>query len=135
MPHILVVEDNLTNQKVVAGLLRKHGYDILVANHGRQALEALGSHAFDLVVMDLQMPVLDGLETTRIIRKNPAWSALPVIGLTAHAMPGDRARCLEAGMNEYLAKPVPPAVLYETVARCLEGPPGQPTATSAAVSR
>jgi CheY-like chemotaxis protein len=117
VPRILVVEDNLTNQKVVAGLLKKHGYEILVANHGRQALEALETSAFDLVVMDLQMPVMDGLEATRLIRRDARWQALPIVGLTAHALGGDRERCLEAGMSDYLSKPFRPRDLLDTVQR------------------
>ncbi len=71
--------------------------------------------AFDLVLMDVQMPVLDGLEATRLIRKEPRWKGLPIIAMTAHAMNGDKERCLEAGMNGYISKPVHPSQLLETV--------------------
>lgn len=118
---VLVVDDNLVNQKVVAGLLRKEGYQVAVANHGQEALEALEGASFDLVLMDIQMPVLDGLEATRQIRGNARWHGLPVVGLTAHAMAGDRQRCLEAGMNDYLTKPVQPPALLAMVEKHLSG--------------
>jgi two-component system, sensor histidine kinase and response regulator len=113
---ILVVEDNHVNQKVVTAVLRKRGFAIELANDGQEALHKLEhSAAFDLVLMDVQMPVLDGLEATRLIRKEPRWSALPIIAMTAHAMNGDKERCLEAGMNGYISKPVHPALLLSTV--------------------
>jgi polar amino acid transport system substrate-binding protein len=115
MARILIVEDNATNQRVVEGLLGKRGHQTSVVNHGREAIEALERGDFDLVLMDVQMPVLDGLEATRIIRRNPRWHSLPIVGLTAHAMAGDREQCLAAGMNDYLAKPVRPPALLETV--------------------
>jgi CheY-like chemotaxis protein len=117
--HILIVEDNPTNQKVVVGLLGKRGYRTSVAGDGRQALEALERTAFDLILMDVQMPVLDGLEATRLIRRDARWKSLPVVGLTAHAMVGDRQRCLDAGMDDYLPKPIRPAALIETIQRCM----------------
>ncbi|HAX44159.1 MAG TPA: hypothetical protein DCY80_16555 [Solibacterales bacterium] len=103
---ILVVEDNLINQKVVLAVLRKRGYAVQVAANGQEALQLLDRQRFALILMDVQMPVLDGLETTRRIRANPALRHLPIVAMTAHAMNGDRERCLEAGMNAYLAKPV-----------------------------
>ncbi len=113
---ILVVEDNHVNQKVVTAVLRKRGFTIELANDGQEALERLEhSDTFDLVLMDVQMPVLDGLEATRLIRKEARWSRLPIIAMTAHAMNGDKERCLEAGMNGYISKPVHPALLLSTV--------------------
>jgi two-component system, sensor histidine kinase SagS len=112
---ILVVEDNLVNQKVVTAVLRKRGYLIELANNGREALSKLEGGDFDLVLMDVQMPVLDGLEATRSIRRNPRWNALPIVAMTAHAMTGDKERCLEAGMNAYISKPVHPALLLTTI--------------------
>lgn len=103
---ILVVEDNLINQKVVTSLLRKKGYLVDVANHGQEALDVLAGKAYQLILMDVQMPVLDGLQATQQIRADPRFSGLPIIAMTAHAMNGDRERCLQAGMNEYLAKPL-----------------------------
>ena len=113
---ILVVEDNQVNQKVVTTVLRKRGYTIELANDGTEALAILErSDAFDLILMDVQMPVLDGLETTRLIRKDPRWKGLPIVAMTAHAMSGDRERCLQGGMNGYISKPVHPSQLLETV--------------------
>ncbi len=114
-PAILVVEDNHVNQKVVTALLRKKGYHVDVANHGREALEYLDLLAYGLVLMDIQMPVMDGLEATRAIRRDPRYQNLPIIAMTAHAMSGDRERCLAAGMNGYLTKPLNPATLINVI--------------------
>jgi len=116
---LLLVEDNLVNQKVVLAILRKKGYRIDVANDGREALDKLQSTAYDLVLMDVQMPVLDGLEATRLIRREARWDGLPIIAMTAHAMNGDRERCLQAGMTGYISKPVQPAHLIATIDRQL----------------
>jgi len=103
---ILLVEDNVINQKVVLGLLRKRGYTVEVANDGQQALDMLSSRPYALVLMDVQMPVMDGLEATHRIRADERLAKVPIIAMTAHAMNGDRERCLEAGMDEYVSKPV-----------------------------
>jgi signal transduction histidine kinase/CheY-like chemotaxis protein len=116
MGRILVVEDNHVNQRVVTAMLGKRGYSYEVANDGREALDKLASGAnFDLVLMDVQMPVLDGLEATRIIREDSHWKALPIVAMTAHAMSGDKERCLDAGMNGYISKPVHPDQLFNIV--------------------
>jgi two-component system, sensor histidine kinase len=114
---ILLVEDNVVNQKVVLAMLRRKGYRIDIANDGREALGRLESakRSYDLVLMDVQMPVLDGLETTRILRRDARWERLPIVAMTAHAMTGDRERCLESGMNGYLAKPIQLAHLISTI--------------------
>jgi CheY-like chemotaxis protein len=114
---LLLVEDNLVNQKVVLAMLRKKGYRIDIANDGREALQKLEAAVdpYDLVLMDVQMPVLDGLEATRALRRNPRWKQLPVVAMTAHAMTGDREKCMEAGMTGYISKPVQPAHLITTV--------------------
>jgi signal transduction histidine kinase len=113
---LLVVEDNQVNQKVVTAVLRKRGFVIELANDGREALAKLEAGGdFDLVLMDVQMPGLDGLEATRLIRKDPRWKGLPIVAMTAHAMTGDKERCLEAGMNGYISKPVHPSHLLTTV--------------------
>ncbi len=112
---ILVVEDNLVNQKVITAILKKRGYESVIAPNGSEAIELLRQRDFDVVLMDVQMPVLDGLEATRLIRQNPRWRHLPIIAMTAHAMTGDRERCLAAGMNGYIAKPVNPSHLISTV--------------------
>jgi two-component system, sensor histidine kinase and response regulator len=113
---ILVVEDNHVNQKVVTAVLRKRGFSIELANDGQEALMKLEKDSgFDLILMDVQMPVLDGLEATRMIRKEARWNGLPIVAMTAHAMNGDKERCLEAGMNGYISKPVHPSLLLSTV--------------------
>jgi signal transduction histidine kinase/CheY-like chemotaxis protein len=120
---LLLVEDNLVNQKVVLAILRKKGYHIDVANDGSEALAKLSDATpdalYDLVLMDVQMPVLDGLEATRLIRTEARWDYLPVVAMTAHAMNGDRERCLQSGMNAYISKPVQPAHLIATIERQL----------------
>jgi signal transduction histidine kinase/DNA-binding response OmpR family regulator len=135
LAHLLLVEDNLVNQKVVLAILRKKGYQIDVANDGREALMKLNAVAYDLVLMDVQMPVLDGLETTRLIRRESRWDHLPVIAMTAHAMNGDRERCLQAGMNAYISKPVQPAHLIATIERQLASGARHSTTTSTPLER
>ncbi len=118
---LLLVEDNLVNQKVVLAILRKKGFHIEVAGDGREALAKMDAPdaGFQLVLMDVQMPVLDGLEATRAIRRNPRWLKIPIVAMTAHAMNGDRERCLEAGMDAYISKPVQPAHLVATIEKYL----------------
>jgi signal transduction histidine kinase/CheY-like chemotaxis protein/HPt (histidine-containing phosphotransfer) domain-containing protein len=116
---LLLVEDNLVNQTVVLAILKKKGYRIDVANDGREALAKLNAADYDLVLMDVQMPVLDGLETTRLIRREKRWDRLPIIAMTAHAMNGDRERCLQSGMTAYISKPVQPSHLISTIERQL----------------
>lgn len=103
---ILLVEDNRVNQKLAAAILEKYGYEYKIASNGLEALEILRNSSFDLVLMDVQMPVMDGLEATRLIRREPRWKSLPIVAMTAHAMVGDREHCLEAGMTGYIAKPI-----------------------------
>ena len=112
---ILIVEDNQVNQKVVIAVLRKRGFALELANDGREAVAKLETGDYDLILMDVQMPVLDGLEATRIIRRNPRWQSLPIIAMTAHAMNGDRERCLDAGMTGYVSKPVHPSHLLQVI--------------------
>jgi PAS domain S-box-containing protein len=103
---ILLAEDNPINQRVAIGLLRNLGYTAEVAGDGRQVLETLKQNSFDLIFMDCQMPELDGYETTRHIRKTPSDSAPRIVAMTAHALPGEREKCLAAGMDDYMTKPV-----------------------------
>lgn len=104
---ILLVEDNILNQKLICLNLIKFGYLIDIANNGKEALELVKKNRYDLVIMDLMMPVMDGLEATAEIRRfeaNLCYST-PIIGLTANTFDSDRDRCLEFGMDEYMAKP------------------------------
>lgn len=102
---LLLVEDNRVNQMVASGMLQKLGYEVDLAENGERALEALDRNAYEAVLMDCQMPVMDGYEATRRIRQNPDWQTLPVIAVTANVMEGDREECLNAGMNDYITKP------------------------------
>jgi CheY-like chemotaxis protein len=119
---ILVVEDNPVNQLVALGILEKLGYQAEVAADGRLALQALAEADYDLVLMDCQMPNLDGYEATRLIRRPDSQvrdHQVPVIAMTAHAMSGDGAKCLASGMNDYLAKPFKQAALIGLVEKWL----------------
>jgi two-component system, sensor histidine kinase and response regulator len=105
---ILLAEDNQVNQKVAARMLQKRGHQVMVVSNGKEALAALAVHSFDLVLMDVQMPEMDGLEATMAIRQKEKLSGLyqPIIAMTALAMKGDRERCLAAGMDGYISKPI-----------------------------
>jgi CheY-like chemotaxis protein len=107
--HVLLVEDEPTNAMAVAGVLRKKGAQVELAHNGREALQRLRRHSFDLVIMDIQMPEMDGVEATRVLRTDPAFrhvADIPVIALTAHALKGDEQKFLDAGMTAYLPKPM-----------------------------
>uniref|UniRef100_UPI003782F724 response regulator n=1 Tax=Aquabacterium sp. TaxID=1872578 RepID=UPI003782F724 len=114
---LLLVEDNPVNQELACELLRRAGIEFSVAEDGLRALDLLQEHTFDGVLMDCQMPVLDGYETTRRLRQDPRWAQLPVIAMTANAMVGDRDKALAAGMNDHVAKPIRQADLFATLAR------------------
>jgi CheY-like chemotaxis protein len=109
---ILVVEDDVRNVYALTNILEPRGAIVEIARNGQEALDALTKSAgrpgvsIDLVLMDVMMPVMDGLTATRAIRNNPAWKKLPVITLTAKAMPDDQQRCIDAGANDYMAKPL-----------------------------
>jgi signal transduction histidine kinase/ActR/RegA family two-component response regulator len=121
---VLVVEDNQVNQKVVTAVLRKRGFIIELVNNGAESLEALERlGSVDLVIMDVQMPIMDGLEATRRIRQNPKWKDLPIIAMTAHAMSGDREKCLAAGMSSYISKPVHPSNLLGMIDEYISATP------------
>ena len=102
---MLLVEDNQVNQMVAKGMLTKLGCQVAVAGHGGEAIAYLEQQPVDLVLMDCNMPVMDGYEATRRIRQSGRWPNLPIIALTANALPDERERCQAAGMNDYLAKP------------------------------
>ena len=131
---LLLVEDNEINQQVASELLEKAGITVVVANHGREALELLERERFDGVLMDLQMPVMGGIEATKEIRRQPRFAELPIIAMTANAMAGDRERCLEAGMNDHVAKPIEMEELFATLNRWITAaePAAQPAPDSAA---
>ena len=112
---VLLAEDNTVNQKVASRVLQKHGHHVTLASNGREALAALDQAHFDVVLMDVQMPEMDGFETTAVIRDRERISAahLPIIAMTAHAMRGDRERCIAAGMDNYISKPLNAPELIE----------------------
>ncbi len=132
---ILLAEDNPVNQKVAVKILEKLGYRADVVVDGFKALEALETRSYDLVLMDVQMPGMDGLEATRRIRASESKVVdprVPIVALTAHAMAGDRQECLNAGMDEYLSKPIKPAELAEVLAKwAVHGGPEAPKETTA----
>ncbi|MGA2436220.1 MAG: response regulator, partial [Bryobacteraceae bacterium] len=114
---ILLAEDNVVNQKVAAGLLKRRGHSVTVVPNGLRALDALQQSNFDIVLMDIQMPEMDGFEATAVIRgkEQVTRQHLPVLALTAHAMKGDRERCLQAGMDGYVSKPLRAEELFEAI--------------------
>jgi PAS domain S-box-containing protein len=121
---ILLAEDNIVNQMMTKKLLERYGYSVAVAEDGEKVLCLLKNHAFDLILMDVQMPVMDGIEATRLIRSseskratnNPeALIGIPIVAMTAHALKEDRERCIEAGMDDYLSKPIEPEKLSEVL--------------------
>jgi CheY-like chemotaxis protein len=119
----LLAEDSLVNQKLVIGLLERYGHKVIVAKDGREALEAWESQPVDVILMDIQMPDMDGLEATATIREREAQRGgrTPIIAMTAHVIKGDRERCLAAGMDEYLSKPVRSGQLLEAIAAVVGG--------------
>jgi len=104
--HVLVADDNLISQQVTIKMLEKMGYQVHGVNNGKEALEAMEIINFDIILMDCQMPEMDGYETTRIIRQDKTKQSLPIIALTANAMKSDKEQCLEAGMNDFISKPI-----------------------------
>ncbi len=122
---ILVVEDNLVNQKLAVWLLEQHGYDAVVASNGREALAILELQSFDAILMDVQMPELNGLDATRLIRarETDTGDHVPIIAVTAYAMSGDRERCLDAGMDAYLPKPLDERQLIELLRQLVRAAP------------
>jgi two-component system, sensor histidine kinase and response regulator len=114
---ILVAEDNLVNQQVVRGVLKKKAMKVTVVNNGLEAIDAVNNskEPFDLILMDLEMPEMDGISATQAIRAGEHSAKIPIVALTAQAMRGDRERCIAAGMNAYLSKPINPELLYKTL--------------------
>ena len=120
---VLLAEDNAVNRRVALGLLEKRGCEVLLAGNGQEALDLLATGPVDVILMDLQMPEMGGLEATAAIREREraAGGHVPIIAMTAHAMKGDRERCLAAGMDDYVSKPVRPSDLYAALERALPG--------------
>jgi two-component system sensor histidine kinase/response regulator len=121
---VLLAEDNLVNQKVGITLLQKMGHVVTIASTGKEAIDLLARQPFDLVLMDLQMPEMDGLEATATIRQleKSTGKHMPIIAMTAHAMKGDRERCIAAGLDDYIAKPINRQELLDVIRR--NRPPG-----------
>ena len=120
-----MAEDNPFNQRVAVLMLAKFGHTVTIAVNGREAVAALGRQSFDLVLMDLQMPEMDGFQATAAIRSAEAGTArhIPIIALTAHAMKEDRDRCLEAGMDGYVSKPIQQDKLQQAIEDCVLADP------------
>ena len=129
---ILLAEDNLVNQKLAARMLEKWGHSVVIAANGSEAVAAAEREPFDLIVMDVQMPEADGFEATAILRQREKATGrhVPIIAMTAHAVKGDRERCLDAGMDAYIAKPVEQAELFRVVERLAAALPGAPDAAA-----
>ncbi len=119
--HILLAEDNLVNQKVATKVLEKRGCVVKIAQNGQEAVDSVSRENFDMVLMDVQMPILDGLEATKIIRdeEKQTGKRVPIVAMTARAMDGDEKKCFEAGMDGYISKPIEPAKVYETIEQIL----------------
>jgi CheY-like chemotaxis protein len=114
---ILLAEDNVINQKLASRTLENRGHSVTIAHNGREVLAALAAQRFDVVLMDVQMPEIDGFEATAELRKREFATGghTPIVAMTAHAMKGDRERCINAGMDEYICKPVRPAELFAAI--------------------
>ena len=117
MTTILIVEDNEMNRDMLSRRLARKGYDILLAEDGEIGLEVARAKVPDIVLMDMSLPVVDGWEATRRMKADDDLRHIPIIALTAHAMEGDRQRCLDAGMDGYVAKPIKPIELFEVIDR------------------
>lgn len=127
---ILLAEDNLVNQTVAIRMLQKAGHHVVVVNNGQEAVDQFDENSFDLILLDMQMPVMGGLEAARAIRAREArrswamtsdvWMPIPIVAMTAHAGAEDRNRCIEAGMDDFVTKPVRPAELFAAIARVSE---------------
>lgn len=117
---VLVVEDNEINQVIISMILVEAKMLVTIANHGKEAIECLDQQPFDLILMDMQMPVMDGITATELIKADQRYKALPIIAMTANAMESDRQRCIDAGMNDVIIKPVDSTLLFNTIRHNLE---------------
>ncbi|MBV7454825.1 response regulator [Acidovorax sp. sif1233] len=132
---VLLVDDNDLNQQVGRELLASAGLVVDSAANGQEALDMLARGAYDIVLMDMQMPVMDGLTATRRLRENPVWARLPVLAMTANAMSGDREQCLDAGMNGHIAKPIDPEALFAALRQWIALPHTGGTGDAALAAR
>jgi CheY-like chemotaxis protein len=114
---ILVAEDSFANRELITEILTLNGYDVTVADDGGAAIACLQMCRYDLVLLDIQMPVLDGYEVMERMRAHPEWSAIPIVALTAYAMRGDREHALRAGFDDYVTKPIDVRLLLTTIER------------------
>lgn len=122
MPRILLVEDNEMNRDMLSRRLQRKGFEVAMAVDGRQGVEMARAGGYDLILMDMSLPEIDGWEATRQLRAAPETQVVPIIGLTAHAMAGDREKALEAGCNDYDTKPVELPRLLAKIEALLGGP-------------
>jgi CheY-like chemotaxis protein len=117
--HILVVEDNEINQLIIEDILQNFGAKVSITNDGEEALRTLEKETFDMILMDIQMPVMDGFQATKKIRSQSQFNDIPIIAMTANAMEGDRNKCLNVGMNDHIAKPLDVNQIADTMSRHL----------------
>lgn len=129
----LLVEDQPFNQEVAREVLGQYGIEVVVADNGQAALDALDRDSdFDLILMDLQMPIMDGYQATRRIREREALNQIPIVALTAHALAGEKERCIQAGMNDFIVKPIQMEALNATLLRWIQAPAGRRSAPAEA---
>jgi CheY-like chemotaxis protein len=121
MARVLIVDDNPTNLKLVTYLVRANGHDVDTAGDAEAALAAIAAHRPDVILMDLQLPGIDGLELTRRLKADPATKDIAIIAVTAYAMKGDQEKALEAGCDDYVTKPIDTRALPELIARRVKG--------------
>ncbi len=119
MKKILLVEDNRANRKLMGGILRRAGYEVVEAETAEEGIEVALLGAIELVVMDIQLPGTDGITATRLLRANPKTQTLPIVAVTAHAMRGDEQRILDAGFDAYIAKPIAYREFLSEISRLL----------------
>lgn len=118
---ILVAEDHIINQKIILFLLKKAGYDVDIVSNGEDAIKAVQQQKYDILFMDVQMPVLDGIEATRVIQSLPPQQRPVIVAMTANEMPEDRIACLQAGMTAYINKPIQANIIYSFIERYKKG--------------
>lgn len=123
MPTLLIADDQVRMRESLVGRLQQRGFNLLTASNGHEVLEVVETTKIDLILMDMNMPEMDGWEASRFLKGHPKWSAIPIIALTAYALPGDRARALQAGCDEFHSKPVILDDLLQQITGLLEPGP------------